>query len=219
MPKYLIKFIKEEYLQHLLTQGLYMNAAAYYALMEEKESKQADKYEGLASPLLAMYKNRNRPIWCCTAIGDKAIENDTIKLDNRLFKDFFDNELESGRLVLFEYESFLTHFLANKDEYRSAYGCINYIPYRYFKDCFVSDDWSDCIFRKDISYSYQTEFRIAIDRACEEIVGEREIEGRTYETLKSYKGYPFPLPNLASISKVYKANELCYDGNDYFLHL
>ncbi len=219
MPKYLIKFIKEEYLEYLLTKGLYMNAAMYYALMEEKKGKQLDKYEGLASPTHLMYKNRNRPVWCCTAIEDNDIKNNTIKLDERLFEDFFDNDLENGCLVLFEYESFVEYFLANKDEYRAAYGCIRYLPYRYFKDCFVSDDWSDCIFRKDISYSYQTEFRIAIDRACEEIVSEREIDCKTYEVLKSYHPYHFSLQNLGKISKVYKANELYYDGNYYFLRL
>lgn len=218
VPKYLIKFIKEDYLQYFLTQGLYMNAAAYYAVME-KHNKQADKYEGIATSSHLMYKNRNRPVWCCTAIKEDSIKTNSIKIDKRLFEDFFDNDLEKGYIVLFEYKSFIEYFLANKDEYRSVYGCINYLPYKNFKNCFISDDWSDCIFRKDISYSYQTEFRISIDKPCEEIVGEIEIEGKTYETLKSYKAYLFPLPNLSNISKVYKATELYYDGNDYFLRL
>ena len=219
MIKYLIKFIKKENLQYLLKEGLYMNAAAYYALIERVKGKQADKYEGLASSHFLMYKNRNRPVWCCTAIKENAIADNVIKLDKRLFEDFFEEDLKNGCLVLFEYESFLRYFLYNKDKYRSAYGCIHYLPYQLFEDCFVSDDWSDCIFRKNIDYSYQSEFRIAIDRPCEEITGTHEIDGKIYETLKSYKPYYFSLPKLEKISKVYNAIELDFDGEFYFLRL
>ena len=89
MIKYLIKFIKKENLQYLLKEGLYMNAAAYYALIERGKGKQADKYEGLASSHFLMYKNRNRPVWCCTAIKENVIAENVIKLDKRLFEDFF----------------------------------------------------------------------------------------------------------------------------------
>ena len=127
MLKYLIKFIKEEHLKYLLTVGLYMNAAGYYALMEDQQSKQADKHEGLGCSSCLMYKNRNRPVWCCTAIEEDDIVNNFIKLDKRIFSDFFGDDLGKGKLVLFEYESFLKSFIAHKDKYRSAYGCVNYL--------------------------------------------------------------------------------------------
>lgn len=219
MLKYLIKFIKEEHLKYLLTVGLYMNAAGYYALMEDQQSKQADKHEGLGCSSCLMYKNRNRPVWCCTAIEEDDIVNNFIKLDKRIFSDFFGDDLGKGKLVLFEYESFLKSFIAHKDKYRSAYGCVNYLEYKYFKNCIDSDDWSDCIFRKDIRYSYQKEFRIAIDRECKGIFEEKEIDGIICQTLKSYKEYSLPLPNLEKISKVYSVNELSYNETDYFLHL
>ena len=50
MPKYLLKFLKEEYLDDLLHKGLYMNAAGFFA--EKKgnaKSNMWDKYECLAS--------------------------------------------------------------------------------------------------------------------------------------------------------------------------
>ena len=55
-------------------------------------------------------------------------------LDKKLFEDFFGNDIERGKLVLFEYAAFEKYFLANKDIYRSAYGCINYYPYQYFDE-------------------------------------------------------------------------------------
>lgn len=42
MPKYLIKFIKEEHLNYLLDIGLYMNAAGYYIPNKELQEKQVD---------------------------------------------------------------------------------------------------------------------------------------------------------------------------------
>lgn len=219
MPKYLIKFIKEEHLKDLLEKGLYMNPAGYYALIEEEESKRVDKQEGLACSSCCAYKNRNRPVWCCTAIEKDDIVNNIIKLDKRIFSDFFGNDLEKGRLVFFEYETFLKSFIEHKDKYRSAYGHINYLEYKYFKDCIGTDNWSDCIFRKDISYSYQKEFRIAIDRECERIFADEELDGMICKTLKSYKAYFFPLPELGKISKVYNVNELSCGEKDYFLHL
>ena len=123
------------------------------------------------------------------------------------------------KLVLFEYETFEKYFLANKDIYRSAYGCVNYYPYQYFKNCFTSDDWSDCLFRKNSEYAHQKEFRIAIDRECKRIFEDEEIDGVNREVLKSYEAYEFPFPNLRAISKVYNADELPFDGKSYFLTL
>ena len=219
MPKYLIKFIKEEYLKYLLDIGLYMNAAGYYTPDKELQEKQADKQECLCSPFGCSYKNRNCPIWCCTAVTDDEIKNNTIVLDKKLFEDFFGNDIERGKLVLFEYETFEKHFLANKDIYRSVYGCINYYPYQYFENYFASNDWSDCLFRKGLNYAHQKEFRIAIDRHCKEILEEQEIDGINCNVFKSYEPYHFPLPNLSTISKVYNANELPFDGKFYFLSL
>jgi hypothetical protein len=219
MPKYLIKFIKEEHLNYLLDIGLYMNAAGYYIPNKELQEKQADAHEGLCFPYGCAYKNRNRPIWCCTAIKDNEIQNNTIVLDKKLFKDFFGRNLGVGRLVLFEYKTFIEYFLKNKDKYRSAYGCINYYPYQYFRNCFASTDWSDCLFRKDSEYAHQKEFRIAIDRECKRIFENEEIDGVNCEVLKSYEAYEFPFPNLRAISKVYNADELPFDGKSYFLTL
>lgn len=219
MPKYLIKFIKEEHLNYLLDIGLYMNAAGYYIPNKELQEKQADAHEGLCFPYGCAYKNRNRPIWCCTAIKEDEIKNNTMTLDKRLFEDFFGDDIEKGRLVLFEYAAFEKYFLANKDVYRSKYGCINYYPYQYFKNCFASNDWSNCLFRKDSKYAHQKEFRIAIDRECKRIFEDEEIDGINCKVLKTYKAYEFPLPNLRAISKVYNANELPFDGTSYFLTL
>ena len=50
MPKYLLKFLKRERLDYLLTKGLYMNAAGYFSAMGyEGDDNQNDRYEGLAS--------------------------------------------------------------------------------------------------------------------------------------------------------------------------
>lgn len=50
LPKYLLKFIKEEYLKYFLNTGLFMNAAGYFAVKGyEDDSNQSDIYEGLAT--------------------------------------------------------------------------------------------------------------------------------------------------------------------------
>ena len=49
-PKYLLKFIKREHLQYFLDEGLYMNAAGYFAAKGyEENDNQNDIYEGLAT--------------------------------------------------------------------------------------------------------------------------------------------------------------------------
>lgn len=50
LPKYLLKFTKEEYIEYFLNRGLYMNAAGYFAVKGyEDDSNQSDIYEGLST--------------------------------------------------------------------------------------------------------------------------------------------------------------------------
>ena len=50
LPKYLLKFIKEEHLEYFLNKGLYMNAAGYFSVRGyEDDGNQSDIYEGLAT--------------------------------------------------------------------------------------------------------------------------------------------------------------------------
>lgn len=220
MPKYLIKFIHKDFLQYFLERGLYMQAAAYYSLKGTTDSKQYDWAEGLASNTVRMYKNKNRPIWCCVGIEESEIQKNIIKLDKKMLKDFFYSSIDDGYLVAFDCKTFLQHMIAYKDEYAMDYGYVSYRPYQYYDEkMFTSDDWLDCLFTKHIDYKYQKEFRIAINRCCEEIT-EQSLRGhKSYEILKAYKAYEYLLPNLKSISKTYKAVDLLTDEKYIYFDL
>ena len=91
--KYLLKFIDKKYVTYLLTKGLYMNQINYFTTPRHNGDGQYDCWESLSSSELRMYKNRNRPIWCCTTILNDDIKENTIKFDKRLLKDFFKNNI------------------------------------------------------------------------------------------------------------------------------
>ncbi|MDE6411962.1 MAG: hypothetical protein K2L02_05465 [Clostridia bacterium] len=217
--KYLIKFVHREHVDYLLHKGLFMNQVNYYVNPRKKEDGQYDCWESLSSSELKLYKNRNRPIWCCTAILIDEVKGGVIKLDKRLLSDFFKDKIEDGRLVLIDFKSFIDKIYLYPDEYTMNFGRVNYYMHpKQIGERFFSDDWSDSIFLKLSKYSYQKEFRVAINRACE-IKTEKRKVFRFFEidAVTSYEPYEYALPDLQSISKTFTTKEIYDDiDKDYF---
>ncbi len=213
--KYLIKFVPNKYVDYLMHKGLYMNQVNYFVHPIKKEDGQFDCWECLSSSELQIYKNRDRPIWCCTAILKNEIKNGIIKLDKRLLIDFFKDDIGNGSLVIFDFKSFIDKIYAYPDEYAINFGRVNYYQHpKQIGEKFISNDWSDSIFLKLSKYSYQKEFRVAINRACE-IKTEKRKAFRFFkvDVVTSYEPYEYALPDLQSICKTFTTKDI-YDDID-----
>ncbi len=216
--KYLLKFVREEYLEYLLTKGLYMNQVNYFVSPHRDDDGQYDCWESLCSSELSLYKNRNRPIWCCTAISISDISEGIVKLDKRLLTDFFKNKIQEGKIVLIDFKQFVERLYTSPDEYEMNFGRINYYSHpKQIGERFPSNDWSDSIFLKSRKYSYQKEFRVAINRACGVQTEKRKIFRffHDFDVITSYEPYEYYLPDIKSISKIFSATELEI-GKDFF---
>ena len=167
--RYLIKFIKERYLDDFLNNFLYMNAAGFFA-DEAIKNGQGDIYECPASNSYQIFQGRNYPIWCCSYIEEDEIKNGYISFDKRIISDFFDTN-DSFCCVIIEEKQFAELFSKSaKDNYISV-NSYEYGPVDYIK--LSSDNKNDAIqmlssknklealFRKRSDYAYQKEYRIA----------------------------------------------------------
>lgn len=209
--RYLLKFIKPEFLDYLLTEGLYMNQINYFVHCGENNG-QFDRFESLSSAKVAIYKNRDKPIWCCMAIAEEDIVENRIKLDKRLLADFFKEDYSCGKMVLIDFGSFIHKLYSNPDEYEMNFGLVNYYDHPVqIGERIISNDWSDTIFLKYKKYSYQKEFRVAIARACEI---STDANNKTI-----FKAYKYHLPDIGAISTVYSIEDTEMERDHFYLNI
>lgn len=210
--KYLLKFLKPEHLDYLLNAGLYMNQINYFTTPQEKDDGQFDCWESLSSGEILMYKNRNRPIWCCTAITEADIIEKRIKFDSRLLTDFFKRDFSCVKMVLIDFDSFIHKIYSQPDEYTMAFGLVTYYDHPLqIGERLFSGDWSDTMFLKHKKYSYQREFRVAINRACEITT---DANNKTV-----YKAYEYHLPNIGAFSTIYSMEDSEMEKNYFYLNI
>ena len=144
-----------------------------------------------------------------------------IKIGIGLFgvaRQFFKNKIQEGKIVLIDFKQFIEKLYAFPDEYEMNFGRINYYSHpKQIGERFPSNDWSDSIFLKSRKYSYQKEFRVAINRSCGVLTEKRKIFRffHDFDVITSYEPYEYHLPDIKSISKIFSATELEI-GKDFF---
>ena len=195
---YLIKFIKECYLDDLLDNFLYMNAAGFFA-NSTLENAQGDIYECPASNKNQIFIGRNYPIWCCSYFEKSEVEEGYIAFDKRIISDFFDQN-DKFCCVIMEESSFSHLFeeyfkKSSFSRYSCEYGSVDYIKLGRSNQndamkYLLAENKLEVLFRKRSDYAYQREYRIAFACSVE--------DNGIYHPLK------FIMPGIRKFAKVEK---------------
>ncbi|MBE5041016.1 hypothetical protein [Ructibacterium gallinarum] len=181
-PILLLKQSEKQYISQTIEKGtIYMNSLSFYRNLERRDKNDVvgDKNEGKIADNFGyfmkcadgkyhrfpgtLYPNKNVYIYCTYGIydGNSEFDNNTIK--HIVHKEFF-NSFKERNLKLFILKNTkktldkIYNFRKNYKVFQ--YGFINYKPY-------ISSDTSyndlDYCFYKKERYSYQNEFRIAVE--------------------------------------------------------
>ena len=200
--KYLIKFInKEKYVKDLINIDLYMNPACFYHKAEAR-SLQWDYSEGSIGDFCG-YKNSESPIWCCTAIFEENIVNNTIILDKKILEDF---NCKNGYAVIINVDNFFNAINTNPQNYYAlTYGLVKYGP-KNTESIIKDENFASALFIKYPKFSYQQEFRICIACKCDKIF-DKDINnvfglGTEQEIVVGYHPFIYKIQNIKEYAQV-----------------
>lgn len=159
--KYLLKFVdNEEYAKDLVNGKLFMRPIGYYH-NNELNNGQSDIFEGAPFHEVRIYKNKERPVYCMTAVYEDEVDGNVIAVDSKMIEQF---ECQRGFAVVLDYNKFCL-LIKNIECAGHAIraGIINYgSPTLELGGELLIDTTEQSAFIKHSMYKYQSEYRILI---------------------------------------------------------
>lgn len=219
-PKYLIKFVKEEeYAKYFYSGCLYMNAAGYYLRAEGSlsDSSIRDIMEATISQKAQIYKGLSFYIYCMFSVFYKNIEGNSIKIANKMLKDF---GYENGYAVVVEYEKFKKALTKLDTKFSYSYGLVNYKNISQEDTVkFLLSENTDNLFVKSPRFASQQEFRIVVEERAKLIEKRELFDEMECNVFYGYEPKSFIIKeDIRQFSKIYslkdsvKSNEFTYLG-------